>query len=142
MLVAMMAGCAFCVAVSKELGPSAMIFERLQLRVASISSRMGVQVPGKAESQSWVMPTRCTPWPGKKRAVRGRRGLDVVALWRVCGLGLLLVYIDGRRVEGRERRVEGCGCCVVRRRAERDIALVWWKDDQMLFEMQIVGMVF
>lgn len=92
MLVAMIAGWAFCVAVKRELGPSAMILDRLQLRVESISSRMGLQVPGKAESQSWVMPTRCTPWPGKKRAVRGRRGLGVVvALWRVIGLELLLL---------------------------------------------------
>jgi hypothetical protein len=58
--------------------------------------------------------------------VRGRRGFGVVvvALWRVCDLEvLLLAYIVGRRVEGRERRVVGCGCCcVARRRAERDIA--------------------
>jgi hypothetical protein len=124
MLVAMMAGWAFCVAVSRELGPSAMILERLQFSVESISSRMGLQVLGKAESQSWVMPTRCTPWPGKKRAVRGRRGLDVVvALWRVCGCELVVVYIEGRRVDGRERRVVGCGCCEARRRAERDMAV-------------------
>jgi hypothetical protein len=32
------------------------------------------------------------------------------------------VYIVGRRLDGRERRVVGCGCCEVRRRAERDIA--------------------
>lgn len=81
---------------------------------------------GKAVSQSVVIPTRCTPWPGKKRAVRGRfLGGGVVEAWRwgwVCGcwdVVLAVVYIAGRRVGGSERRdVEGW----VRRRAERDIA--------------------
>jgi len=125
-----MAGWALAVAVRRELGPSAMILEREMLRVESISSRIGWTVRGKAASQSLVMPTLCTPWPGKKRAVRGRLGLGgvvVVALWRVCVLVVLLVllvYIVGRRAEGRDIRLEGWCIDVddVRRRAERDIA--------------------
>ena len=64
MLTAMIAGWEFSVALSLELGPSAMIFERGIWRCSSISSRKGLQVCGKASSQSVVMPTRCTPWPG------------------------------------------------------------------------------
>lgn len=123
MLVAMIAGCAFCVAVSNELGPSAMILERLQFSVESISSSIGLHVRGKAASQSWVIPTRCTPWPGKNRAVRGRRGFEVVALWRVDLCGLLFVCTAGRAEDGNERQeVDCCDGCEARRSARRDIA--------------------
>ena len=57
----MMAGCAFGVAVRVEFGPSAMILERGVERMASISSRNGIQIRGKAETQELVMPMRCTP---------------------------------------------------------------------------------
>lgn len=118
-----MAGCAFCVAVNSELGPSAMILERLQFSVESISSSIGLHVRGKAASQSWVIPTRCTPWPGKKRAVRGRRGFEVVALWRVYLCELLFVYTAGRTDNGNERQeVDCCDGCEARRSARRDIA--------------------
>lgn len=53
-------------------------------RVWSISSRMGLTVEGKAESQGSSMPTRWTPWPGKKRAVLGREGRDAYALVDAC----------------------------------------------------------
>jgi hypothetical protein len=36
----------------------------------------------------------------------------------------VLVYIVGRRAEGRLRRDEGCGAVEVRRRVDRDIAIV------------------
>jgi hypothetical protein len=36
----------------------------------------------------------------------------------------VLVYIVGRRAEGRLRRDEGCGVVEVRRRVDRDIAIV------------------
>ena len=67
-----MAGCAFWVAVRVELGPSAMIWESGVERMWSISSRNGVQIRGKAETQPSVMPMRCTPWPNKG-AISGRR---------------------------------------------------------------------
>jgi hypothetical protein len=48
------------------------------LRVWSISSSRGFTVFGKDSSQGSIMPTRWTPWPGKKRAVFGRvREVDV-----------------------------------------------------------------
>jgi hypothetical protein len=56
--------------------------------------------------------------------VRGRLGLEAVALWRVCdGDEVVVVYIVGRRADGRLRRDEGCGVVEVRRRADRDIAI-------------------
>ena len=36
----------------------------------------------------------------------------------------MLEYIDGRRADGRLRRDEGCGDVEVRRRVDRDIAVV------------------
>ena len=36
----------------------------------------------------------------------------------------MLAYIDGRRADGRLRRDEGCGDVEVRRRVDRDIAVV------------------
>lgn len=52
-------------------------------RVWSISSSRGFTMDGKAESQGSSMPTRWTPWPGKKRAVFGRVGV-VYARVDVC----------------------------------------------------------
>ena len=99
MLVAMMAGWEFSVAVRAELGPSEIMVERgvWRCKMESISSRKGLQVLGKAFSQGVAMPTRWTPWPvtvlalgiavvgngengpGKKSAVRGECGdLEVV----------------------------------------------------------------
>lgn len=49
-------------------------------RVWSISSSRGLTVEGKADSQGSSIPTRWTPWPGKKRAVFGRVGWDVYGL--------------------------------------------------------------
>lgn len=68
----MMAGCAFGVAVRVELGPSAIILESGVERMWSISSRNGLQIRGKAETQGVAMPMRCTPWP-EKGAVSGWR---------------------------------------------------------------------
>lgn len=68
-------------------------------RVWSISSSRGFTIVGKAESQGSSMPTRWTPWPGKKRAVFGRVGV-VYALVDVCvgvsvvGLVLFVVCRD------------------------------------------------
>ena len=66
MLVAMIAGCAFSVYVSSAFVPDSMILVsgvRGNLRVSSISSRMGFAVRGKASSHGVIIPTRCTPWP-------------------------------------------------------------------------------
>lgn len=52
-----------------EFGPSAIILESGVQRMWSISSRKGVQMRGKAETQEVVMPTRCTPWPEQERLV-------------------------------------------------------------------------
>lgn len=54
----MMAGCAFGVAVSVELGPSAIILESGVESMWSISSRNGLQIRGKAETQGVAMPMR------------------------------------------------------------------------------------
>lgn len=53
-------------------------------RVWSISSSRGFTVEGKADNHGSSMPTRWTPWPGKKRAVLGRVGRDVYVLVDVC----------------------------------------------------------
>lgn len=74
-----MAGCAFGVAVRVEFGPSAMIWESGVERMWSISSRNGLQVRGKLETQGVAMPIRCTPWP-EKGTVSGRRW------WRGMGI--------------------------------------------------------
>ena len=73
-----------------------MVSERGRESIESVSWRKGVQVRGKDSSQGVAMPIRWTPWPeggkarlvgieergigdlpGKKRAVRGRRRLDM-----------------------------------------------------------------
>ena len=71
MLVAMIAGWAFSVAVRVELGPSDIMVESgvWRCKMESISSRKGLQVLGKALSQGVAMPTRWTPWPKRRLAV-------------------------------------------------------------------------
>lgn len=87
-----MAGWAFWVAVRLALVPEVMrsVSEGEMERVWLISSRRGLTVDGKAASQGSSMPTRWTPWPGKKRAVFGRVGV-VYALVDVH----VVVYVVG-----------------------------------------------
>lgn len=92
-----MAGCAFGVAVRVEFGPSAMILESGVERMWSISSRNGVQIFGNASTQAVAMPIRCTPWPGKKRAVLGGRDVAIVEL-HLAQLGLRNGAVILRRV--------------------------------------------
>lgn len=92
MLMAKMAGCAFSVAVSLELGPDSMMLARSVFRVLLRCSRKGLQVRGKASSQGVAIPTLCTPWPGKKRAVFG--GVVVVVEARLACCDKLDGYFD------------------------------------------------
>lgn len=74
-------------------------------RVWSISSRIGLTVDGKASNQGSSMPTRWTPWPGKKRAVLGRDGRDVYVLVNVCvGVCVDVCVLDLPPLEAWKRR--------------------------------------
>lgn len=60
----MIAGWEFSVLFSSQFGPFAIVRDRLNPKVSSISSKNGLAVPGKLSTQELAIPTRCTPWPG------------------------------------------------------------------------------
>jgi hypothetical protein len=63
-------------------------------KVWSISSRRGLTIVGKADSQGSSMPTRWTPWPGKKRAVLGRVGVVYALVGVYSDVSIVLVACE------------------------------------------------